>query len=358
MAEFNAELVDGTPENHQRLALQITEFVDFDYTDPRLPDDRDAWLSDLAIRTLERDAGHHKGNWAWLADVCRRAAAIITSPSGKALLLLEQFGGGRRTIPPDESMLEELRKRAETLIGALPEGSRKDRLMDLFNFQVSVYARDVVGDYLLAMELQVKIEERAVAKGDLVAAAIASLCAAWERLNHAISKFERTSELLVPLHLAAYRVTSVCSGDDPTQRIWRCYNAPQHVLLGNVWTLSEIPTVDESFFRRLMFDVLPVVDQGHYLKNLPTIWSIEAGLLLLHNQREEARRIASRVVAMGDEARLIARTTASLILAILAGDEYLRYIAEAKGETLQLSRLATAILMSRGVKVYCFEHAK
>ncbi len=355
---FNAELVNGSQADHERLAEEIAAFVEQDTTQPELPNNRDAWLSDLEIRNLERAAGHHKGNWAWLASICGLAAEFISGVEGKVLRLLEEFGGERRLADPDVQLLEGLRARIAAPLATCEEGPRKEVLDILFDSHVGVYARDVIGDYELAMGQQVKAALRAGRSGNIVSAAIAELCACVEHVNLAISSCENTEPFFRPLHLAAYKVAAICVGNDPTEIIWRCYNAPQHVFQAHIWALRKMAVTDEQFWRNLLFTVLPKADSGHYVKNFPTIESLEAGLLLLNNHREEAARIARKVAVMGaDRARPIARMTARFILAVLAGDEHLRVISSEKGEMHQLRRLAEAVLQSRA-KAFCFEHAE
>lgn len=349
MNSFDPKLVNGNAKSHDRLARTIADFVDNDITSPELPGNRDAWLSDLKVRILERAVGHHKLFWSWLADVCSRAAKLAKSPDGRALLLIEELGSERRIQAPNLRVdyIKQLAVQVETIIGSLDTGPRKERLSSLLDYNLGIFARDI-GDYDLAIDVQVRSAVKAEAAGDFVGASIARLCEWVERFNQALARPENISPLLYEsFQKAAFRVAAICTGGDPSQIIWRNWNAPKHILEAHIWGLYPMNPADEKFWWRLLKEELPIADRGHFEKNYPEIEAIEAGLALLGNRRDEASMLADRVLQTTRDKRPEAQVTALFVKAVIAGDPYLKTIAGGVGHMYQFRSLANVILSSR-----------
>lgn len=357
MAEFNPDLVSGNPDDHDSIAATITRFVDDDTTEPQLPANRDAWLSDYELRLLEKPVGYDAQHWDWYADVCRRAAALVQNPSGRALLVLSHLNGERRVPEPNWGRVAELAQQAREIIESLEAGARKERLASLLEYHLGIVAR-YVGDYERGVLQQIAAAEKAEAEGDYVGAAIARLCEAVERFNSALSSGSDTTALLGPLHEAALRVAATCTGDDPTQVAWRLYSAPVHVLQAHIWDVRRISPHEEKFWMHLLTEQLPIADRNRFDVNEPTIVSIRAGLAFLKNRRVEALRLANEVeTTMRDRARADARMTARFLMAMLAADAHLAVIAEEGDHMHQLRRMAQRIL-SGEVRQWCTMHGQ
>lgn len=350
--QFNPNLVNGVPANHEELARIIAQFVNADTTEPRLPENRDAWLSDYELRLLEKPVGYDAKHWEWYADVCKCAANLIENPSGRALLLLAWLNGERRILNPNWDWVKTIAKRAEELISSLDMGARKERLSSLLNYHRGIVAR-YIGDYERASEEQEKAIAKAAEAGDVVGVLISKLCRSVEDFNRALSDGDETTTELQILSRNAHRVVRTCTGNDPTQMSWRLSNAPVHVLQAHIWGLHSISSLEEAFWMNLLTVELPLADKNRFEEILPMITAIKSGLAYLKNNRIESLRLANEVeTTMRNEARLEARMTARFIMALLAADEHLRVITEDGGYMHQLRRMARRIL-SGEVNQWC-----
>ena len=96
MMVFGSALVNDNTEDRAALAKMIADSVNTDLSQPEFPDHRDAWNSDLALRTLEGAAGQKGLRWAALEDVYRQGTRAHREPIGlRACLAL---AGIRRAL--------------------------------------------------------------------------------------------------------------------------------------------------------------------------------------------------------------------------------------------------------------------
>lgn len=357
MAEFSPNFVTGIADDHEKIAVIISRFVETDVTEPQLPDGRDAWRSDYELRLLEKPVGYDARHWDWYADVCRRAAALVQNSSSRALLTLAHLNGERRVPDPNWKLVAELAQQIKEIVDSLQTGARKERLASLLDYNLGIVAR-YMGDYERAILQQITAAEKAEAEGDYVGAAIARLCEAVERFNSALSDGSDTTALVNPLHEAGLRVAATCTGNDNTQVSWRLYSAPVHVLQAHIWDVRRISPHDEKFWLHLLTEQLPTADRKRFDINQPTIISIQAGLAFLKNKRIEALRLANEVeTTMRDRARADARMTARLVMAMLAADAHLAVIVEEGDYMHQLRRMAQRVL-SGEIRQWCSAHAQ
>lgn len=362
MAVFNPELVSGNYADHIALAHMIADYVDNDISKPEFPQHRDAWFSDLALRNLEGAAGQKQLHWTELEDVYRMALAEIRGdPSGYALVLLSRVYAERckdKVVGGDSTnwvYVKDLIEDADAQIAALEVTNRKKRLESLADFHHGIIAR-YIGDYARAILEHVKAAEKCEAAGDFVGASIARLSEAVERMHQAISDGTDVAPLHEPLEKAALRVVACCTGDDNTQKTWKYCRAPMHVLQAAIWDLRALPLSTERFWIHLFIDELQRVDPGTYETYLPIIVSVKAGLALLRGQRVEAYRFANEVeTTLLDRARPEARTTARLVLAVLAMNEHLEVIVE-EGEYMHQVRNLAGRILAGGTRMWCTIH--
>ncbi len=367
MAEFDAALVNGTDEGHQKSAEQIAMFVDADQSEPT-PQNRDNWRSDFELRELEKPVAYDAvpRHWDWYADVTRQASQIAQSPSGKALLMLSQLNGERRVQAalPDHQQNWEVTKQiaddSRKLIDSLPSGARKDRLDSLLEYHLGLVGR-FIGDYDAEIKAQDNARKKASAAGDFVGHAIADFSMYVGLCSKNYGEGTLTEEILAALRKSADRLVGVCTGHDPTQIAWRCYSAPVHVLQFHIWDVRKLRPDDEKFWLHILTEELPQRDKPKFDANQTVVKSIQAGLEFIHNRRVSALRLANEVETTLrqraiDEQRPDARMTARLVMAWLASDQHLQVIADEGGRMHQMRSMARRVLDGK-VRPWCTEHS-
>ena len=273
MIIFDATQVNGKPEDYEKLARTIAEFMDSDMSMPLKENIREGWESDILFREqLEAklvQGGNGKADLINLADVCKRARNYLNDPASRALLLLAgEFNALRRLVPPDIPVLEELLKQAEEEVDGLPQNTRKDRLISLLDYNVAIYLRDVKVDYELSRAAQKRAALKAKVGGDKVNAAIANFCFALDSLSLALQKGKSRNyqNLFNQLLSRGKEICETFTDETSTERTWKYLNVPAHVITSIFWANLKVGPETLSYFTGLLekvAEVDPLIGKSH-----------------------------------------------------------------------------------------------
>lgn len=266
---FDAGLVSGDPDDHERLAKELAEFMLADTSAPETGGDRESWASDRLFREqLEADVvqrGDRKDDLVNLADICKRARAmenLSASPASRVLLLIAGiFNPLRRLIPPDIPMLRNMIRQATKEVEALPKSTRKLRLNSLLEYNLGIYFRDVDVVYEFSKAAQEKSAIMAKRSGDEIGEAIARFCMAYDSVSLALQKGEKKRYPYLIRHLRE-KGKSLCetfTDRTSTERTWKHLNVPVHVITSIFWANMKCKPETLRYFLDLL-EQLPKVD--------------------------------------------------------------------------------------------------
>lgn len=302
---LNITVTTGSVQELQQAAREIAGFVRMDTTGPT-PDNRDAWVSDLALRNeLEQPIGRELKRWDWVLIICGGAIQMMRtakSPSSaQALVCLMALNAARRLLKPDHQQVERFIAEAQGLLEHVEPGVHRMRLESLLDYHIGIWAR-TIGDYQLSIDHQIRAAKSAHDAGDIVGEAISLFCKEVEMVSLAIQKDVKIS--LEHLVDHAKRVVKLCrDSTDKIRKDWALCNAPIHVLLAHIWTKTPLPFKEQKFWLDLLME-LSQKDKKGYSNTQATISACYAGVEIYQQAIVLAEPVIDEV-GRGDEQALM-----------------------------------------------------
>lgn len=241
------------------------------------------------IENLELPLGRRADNWALVKEIAEGYVRLVDEPARKCLGVLMEINAMRRIIEPVASAeLDQLFAVAEVLRVEVSDEAANDRLNGLLIYHGGIWFSRI-GEYHHAADYQHRtalIEER---RGKSNLAAISRLREMWEHLNEALVTTLGIQVAVEEVVKAARVVVEICTGDDSTDRMWRLYNAPAHVLLAMIWA-SSIQQIEPDMVTEwvTLLEEYKRMDPAGAEANWATLTAIKAGVAFIRHDYEGA----------------------------------------------------------------------
>ncbi len=289
--------------------------------------------------------------WAQVCEIAAQYVDLTDDPAMKCLGVAMMINATRRTIKPVASTeLDQFFATAEMLRKDVSDESTNDRLNELLSYHGGIWFSRI-GEYHRAADYQHRTALISEKRGKPNLAAISRLREMWEHLNEALVTTLGIQIAVEEVTKAAKVVTDVCTGNDPTDRAFRLFSAPVHVLLAHIWTKTPryVASADSWFLR------FAELDPDYYEPRKWLFEVIRAGLVALTSGHyDEAVEAASNLL-MQDPKDAQTRMTANLVLAyaredlcdFVAADVRLFELTKEGHEMHQLRALAQRLIDQR-----------